>query len=250
MDILLAISVFSVDSVSASTEVDAVLGERGTMLSSVGQHLLRAQQRMKHQADKRRSERSFQIGDYVYLKLQPYVQSSLAPRAHQKLSFRYFGPYQVIDKIGTVAYKLKLPSSSTIHPVFHVSLLKPAPSSKYTVFPSLPDVDDEHQVPEAVLQRRLHSRHDGEVPQVLIKWSGFDTKLATWEDEAALRQRFLAAPAWGHVGTQGEGDVTVPHLGRLQEAQQPKRSNWARHKSAKFQGPEWACNCCVALKGE
>jgi len=69
MDILLAISVFSVDSVSASTEVDAVLGEHATMLSSVRQHLLRAQQRMKHQADKRRSERSFQIGDYVYLKL-------------------------------------------------------------------------------------------------------------------------------------------------------------------------------------
>jgi len=63
----------SVDSVSASTEVDVVLGERATMLSSVRQHLLRAQQRMKHQADKRRSERSFQIGDYVYLKLQPYV---------------------------------------------------------------------------------------------------------------------------------------------------------------------------------
>ena len=85
---------------------------------------------------------------------------------------------------------------------------------------------------------------------MLIKWSGFDTKLATWEDEAALCQQFPAAPAWGHAGTQGEGDVTVPHLGRPQEAQQPKRSNRARRKSAKFQGLEWACNCCVALKGE
>lgn len=83
-----------------------MLSERSTMLASVRQHLLRAQQRMKHQADKKRSERSFSVGDYVYLKLQPYVQSSLAPRAHQKLSFRYFGPHKILDKIGAVAYKL------------------------------------------------------------------------------------------------------------------------------------------------
>jgi hypothetical protein len=97
---------------------------------------------MKVQADKRHSERSFDVGNYVYLKLQPYVQSSLAPRAHQKLSFRYFGPYKVIEHIGSVAYKLELPPSSSVHPVFHVSLLKPAPSKQYTVPPALPNVDN------------------------------------------------------------------------------------------------------------
>lgn len=79
------------------------------MLDLVRQ-LLRAQQRMKMQADKRRTERSFQVGDMVYLKLQPYVQASLAPRAHQKLSYRYFRPYKVLSKIGDVAYKLDLPA--------------------------------------------------------------------------------------------------------------------------------------------
>jgi ribosomal protein L21E len=48
----------------------------------VRQHLLRAHSRMKRQADKRRSERSFAVGDKVFLKLQPYVQSSVAHRAH------------------------------------------------------------------------------------------------------------------------------------------------------------------------
>jgi hypothetical protein len=67
---------------------------------------------MKAQADKRRSERTFAVGDSVYLKLQPYVQSSLAPRAHQKLSLHYFGPYKVVERIGSVAYKLELPPSS------------------------------------------------------------------------------------------------------------------------------------------
>lgn len=96
---------------------------------------------MKSQADKKHSDHSFAVGDMVYLKLQPYVQSSLAPRSNQKLGFKYFGPFKISDKIGSVAYKLDLPPSSTIHLVFHVSLLRPAPSQKYQVSPNLPDTD-------------------------------------------------------------------------------------------------------------
>jgi hypothetical protein len=83
-----------------------MLEERVTMLSAVRQHLLRAQQCMKAQADKNHSERSFSVGDAVYLRLQPYVQASLAPRSHHKLCFKYFGPFKIIEKIGSVAYKL------------------------------------------------------------------------------------------------------------------------------------------------
>jgi len=60
------------------------------MNTLVQQHFSRAQKRMKSQADKHRSEREFAVGDWVYLKLQPYVQSSLAPRANQKLAFKFF----------------------------------------------------------------------------------------------------------------------------------------------------------------
>jgi len=59
------------DMVSPVSDVTKLLEERSTMLAAVRQHLLRAQQRMKHQADKRRSERSFQVGDFVYLRLHP-----------------------------------------------------------------------------------------------------------------------------------------------------------------------------------
>lgn len=128
--------------ISTVPDVDAMLTARSTMLAAVRHHLHRAQQHTKHQADKRRSERSFSVGDSVYLKLQPYVQSSLAPRSHQKLSFKYFGPYVVLERFGSVAYKLDLPPSSLVHPIFHVSLLKPAPSTKYKICSSLPDVDD------------------------------------------------------------------------------------------------------------
>lgn len=96
-----------------------------TVLDSAPQHLLRMQQRMKHQADKNRTERMFVVGDEVFLKLQPYIQASVVRRANHKLAFKFFGPYRIVDRVGAVAYKMDLPSSSKIHPVFHVSQLKP-----------------------------------------------------------------------------------------------------------------------------
>ena len=63
---------------------------------------------MKQQADKHRTEREFAVGDKVFLKLQPYIQVSVARRPHQKLAFHYYGPYTILQRVGTVAYKLDL----------------------------------------------------------------------------------------------------------------------------------------------
>ncbi|KAF3665039.1 hypothetical protein FXO37_11211 [Capsicum annuum] len=84
----------------------------------------RAQQRMKSLADKHRSDRSFEVRDWVYLKLQPYRQISIVVRPNNKLAAKYYGPYPIAAKVGVVAYKLLLPVDALIHHTFHVSQLK------------------------------------------------------------------------------------------------------------------------------
>ena len=76
---------------------------------------------MKAQADQHRSDKSFQEGDLVYLRLQSYKQLSLRAKGFNKLSPSYFGHFQILQRVGQVAYKLALPDGCWLHPVFHVS---------------------------------------------------------------------------------------------------------------------------------
>lgn len=142
------------------------------------------------------------MGDKVWLKLQPYVQSCVAYRANHKLSFKYFGPYAVQEKIGAVAYKLTLPAGSKIHPVFHVSLLKEIKGNQALMSSPLPPNDVEMQVPEQVLDKRLKNVDKRAIWQVLVKWQGWPAELATWEEEDSILPRLKAATACGQAVIQ------------------------------------------------
>ena len=182
------------------------------MLDSVRQHLLRMQHRMKSEADKHRTKRTFEVGDEVFLRLQPYIQVSVARRANHKLGFKFFGPFKVLARVGAVAYKLELPSSSRVHPVFHVAQLKSCIGPRPSASTVLPDPEDILRVPARVLQRRTQQRGARAVQQVLVQWSGASEEAATWEDRDPLRQAFPRAPAWGQAGLEDGGlSATWPH---------------------------------------
>jgi len=115
---------------------------------------------MKVQADKRRSEHQFEVGSLVYLKLQPYIQTSVAPRSNQKLAFWFYGPFKILKRIGKVAYHLDLPESCKIHPVVHVSQLKthvPPNEQMNSDISTVPLDSSQELLPVAVLDHRLVS---------------------------------------------------------------------------------------------
>jgi len=138
--------------------VDRSLQAREATLRSLKSHLARAQNRMKTQADKGRTEREYAVGDWVYMKLQPYIQVSLKAHTFQKLAAKFFGPFQIIAKVGSVAYTLDLPPNAKVHPTFHISQLK-RKLGDHTASVVLPLVrsDDGHVLlaPEAILDKRL-----------------------------------------------------------------------------------------------
>jgi hypothetical protein len=98
----------------------------------------------------------FQVGESVFLKLQPYVQQSLVQHKFPKLSYKFYGPYKILE----------LPPSSKIHDVFHVSRLKPfrpdftATSNELLVQIQLDAQDVETEV---ILDRRLSAKGKTEV---------------------------------------------------------------------------------------
>jgi hypothetical protein len=166
---------------------------------------------MKSQADKKRVEQKFSVGDKVYLKLQPYVQTSLGNRSNQKFSYKYFGPYEVLSKVGAVAYKLQLPAGSKIHPVVHVSLLKQALLSNNVAQPDLPSkcsVLEDVSTPLQILDTKTIDAGKHSIRLVHVQWSGLSASWTTWENEARLRQEYPNATARGQAAFQERENAT------------------------------------------
>jgi hypothetical protein len=98
--------------------------ESQKILQLLKENLTVARNRMKQQADQNQTEREFEVGDWVFVRLQPYKQLSLKQHGKNKLAPKFYGPFQINRKISRVAYQLDLPDKSRIHNVFHVSCIK------------------------------------------------------------------------------------------------------------------------------
>ncbi|GKF85730.1 hypothetical protein Tco_0253557, partial [Tanacetum coccineum] len=98
-----------------------------------------------------------------------------------QLSLKYYGPFKVAERIGEVAYKLELPSSSQIYPVFHISQLKKYHGKDHSVgvLPQLREDGLLKNKPMAILERRLGKVNNNPAMFVLIQWTNKPVEEAT-----------------------------------------------------------------------
>jgi hypothetical protein len=167
--------------------------ERDQHLATLKRNLLQAQHRMKQYADKLRIERSFEINDMVYLKIQPYRQNAFGLRGSLKLRSKYYGPFKIIERVGELAYRLQLPTTTSIHPVFHISQLKKHVGKNAIPLPNVPMVTPDGKiktVPMTILDERIIQRQRAPVKQLLVHWESLGPEDATWEDLRFIQVAF------------------------------------------------------------
>ena len=173
-----------------NSTLDEQLKERDIALGALQDHLRVAQEKMKSYVDLKRRYVEFEEGDMVYLKIQPYRQVSTRKRRNEKLSPKYFGSYRILKRIRPVAYKLELPATATIHPVFHVSQLKRAFGECKDRQELVPYMAENHEwttVPDEVYG---YQKNDKGVWEVLMSWKVLLRHEATWENYDDFQQSF------------------------------------------------------------
>ncbi|CAM8911655.1 unnamed protein product [Rhodiola kirilowii] len=179
---------------ASNVTVDHLLTMRTQLLDHLKTNLRRAQHRMQQQANKHRTDVEFQEGQWVYVKLQPYRQTSLRDKRCSKLAKRYYGPFRIIEHIGKVAYKLEqLPAHAKIHNVFHVSILTRCVGELRQESITWPDIftgPNPMVQPEHILAVREVKKYNNLVTQVLVQWQHQAAEDATWEDIDYIREQF------------------------------------------------------------
>ncbi|KAI0500090.1 hypothetical protein KFK09_018298 [Dendrobium nobile] len=231
-----------------STPVSAVdqhLKERDQVLAELKRHLLRAQQIMKKQADSKRRDIQFGVGDKVYLKLRPYRQRTMAQRRNEKLTARYFGPFEVEEKIGEVAYRLRLPPTARIHPVFHVSQLRKV-VGEHAVSPELPSTlrEDMEVTLEPIEVEGVRINAKGE-KEVKIRWGGLPDYEATWEPLERIAEQFPTFHLEDKVVLWEGGNVTPVQLGPAHPGPaQPVQFYRRRTRQAEERGSQGVGSTC------
>lgn len=182
-------------------KAQAFVQEMADILGHAKAKLHEAHVRQAQQANKHRRELTFQVGDQVRLST---ANLQLPSTMSKKLAAKYLGPFKVERVISPVAYKLKLPKSLKIHPVFHVSLLQPwhkdaelpthVDTAMYHPPPVVPE-DDQYLV-ETLLDKRISRGR----AQYLVRWKGYGPEDDMWRPARDIEQSLIDAYEASHHG--------------------------------------------------
>nr|XP_016494732.1 PREDICTED: uncharacterized protein LOC107813922 [Nicotiana tabacum] len=160
----------------------------------IKQRLLIAQSRQKSYVNKRRRDLVLATRDKVFLRVSP-MKGVMRFGKRDKLSPKFVGPYEILDRVGAMAYRLSLPPElSFIHPVFHVSMLRKCISDSSHVLeaPTVP-LDEKlsyEEEPMAIVDRQLRNLRSKEIMFVIVIWRNHTVEEATWEVEDVMRVKY------------------------------------------------------------
>jgi hypothetical protein len=160
----------------------------------VRENLRVVQSRQKSYTDHRRRELSFEVGDFVYLKVSP-ISGLCHFKVRGKLAPRFIGPFKILEKRGEVAYQLDLPPQlSDVHDVFHVSQLKKCLCVPEEQIPTK-DLDVKkdlsyQEYPVKILETSERVMRNKRIKMCKVQWSHHTEKEATWEREEELKAEF------------------------------------------------------------
>ncbi|WVZ97643.1 LOW QUALITY PROTEIN: hypothetical protein U9M48_043160, partial [Paspalum notatum var. saurae] len=158
-------------------------------------NLKRAQTRQQSYSDRRRRPLAFEEGDQVYLRVSP-MKGVHRFGVNGKLVPRYVGPFKIIERCGSVAYRLELPPHlAAVHDVFHASQLKKClrvpeevvDTSQSQIQPDL--TYEEH--PIRILDQKQRSTRQRAINFYKVQWSNHSEEEATWEQEEFLQTKYL-----------------------------------------------------------
>lgn len=166
------------------------------MVEEAQDSLAKAARRMKKYADKGRRPLEFQVGDKVLLKLTPQIWKKISSKTvHRGLIQKYDGPFEIVKKVGNVAYRLQLPDRLKVHPTFHVSFLKPfhedtADTSRQQAkrAPPVIRLQFNKEVEKILSHRTQGQSKKNRRTDYLVQWKGCSEAEASWERDVTLWQ--------------------------------------------------------------
>ena len=171
-----------------------ILKEAERQVQIIRDNLKTAQSRQKSYADTRRRELTFEVGDYVYLKVSP-MRGLRRFKVKGKLSPRYIGPFQILERKGEVAYQLDLPAQlSDVHDVFHVSQLNKCLRVPEEQLPledlNVKDDLTYSEYPVKILETSQKVTRSKVIKMCKVQWSHHSEDEATWEREDEIIEEF------------------------------------------------------------
>ncbi|GJR65596.1 putative reverse transcriptase domain-containing protein [Tanacetum coccineum] len=171
-----------------------LIQETTEKIIQIKQRIQAARDRQKSYADLKRKPMEFQVGDRVMLKVSPW-KGVVRFGKRGKLNPRYVGPFEVLEKVGSVAYKLELPQElSRVHNTFHVSNLKKCYSDEPLAVPLEGlHIDDKLQFveePVEILEREIKRLKRSRIPLVKVRWNSRRGPEFTWEREDSFKKKY------------------------------------------------------------